>query len=155
MPATTWASSDWMSCSLRTNDTVTGVSAGVLPNTVAPGSVAGLTPEGTWGGVVGSWLGEATAPGATARAATTAPAPMSIPAVSRACVLRFIYLCTVLSSSAHDELLGSRTPFASADLLHAATIPTRDHVRSGHIVHQIVRFSASCGTMGELHGQRS
>ena len=90
MPDSTWASSEEKFRSLRTNDTVTGVSGGVSPKTDAPGSVAALMPPGTWVGVFGPWFGAAAAPEAPARGATTAPTPSRIPAASRAFLIRIM-----------------------------------------------------------------
>src|ERR1700733_2579029 len=96
MPASTSASSNWMLRSLRTNDTVTGVSAGVLPKTVAPGSVAASIPEGTAVGELGLVPVAAVAPGANAKGTPAPiPTPSSIPTISRAFLIWTI-LCTVL-----------------------------------------------------------
>src|ERR1700734_4383013 len=86
MPASAWPSGDCMFRCLRTNDTVSGVSVGVVPNTEAPGSVAALIPEGTWVGVLGLVLAAALAPGADAQTVRLTPAatPSSIPAPRRA-----------------------------------------------------------------------
>ena len=73
MPASTWASRDCMFCSLRMNDTVTGVSGGVSPKTWVPGRSAGLMPEGTCVAVFG--------PGVEAEAGLAA-ASIADPAVS-------------------------------------------------------------------------
>src|ERR1700677_3400841 len=90
MPDSTWASSEETPCSLRTNDTVSGVPGGVSPKGEAPGSAAALMPPGTWVGVFGLWFEEAAAPEALARGATIAPAPSSIPATSRALLIRIM-----------------------------------------------------------------
>src|SRR5580658_5338601 len=84
MPCSTEALSEASFCIFSTNDTVTGVSAGVFPNTDAPGTSAALMPEGTCVGAFGLVLEAADAPEATANGTISAPAPSSTPAVSRA-----------------------------------------------------------------------
>src|SRR3984957_5499632 len=92
MPPSTWASSEPMFCSLRMNDTITGVSDGVFPKTVAPGSEAAPIPAGTAVGGFGPGLEAADAPEGPARGTSSAPTPSNIPAVSRA-LLRWIMSC--------------------------------------------------------------
>jgi hypothetical protein len=65
------------------NDTITFWFFGVFPRTVVPGSWAALMPEGTCVGAFGLVPEAADAPEATANGAMSAPAPSSIPAVSR------------------------------------------------------------------------
>ena len=79
-----------MSFSLSTNDTVTGVSGGVLPKTCVPGRSAALMPEGTFVGVFGPGLDAAAAPDADARGAAITPTPSRIPAISRAFLKRIM-----------------------------------------------------------------
>jgi hypothetical protein len=79
---------------LRTNETVSGVLGGVLPNTDAPGMSAALMPDSTAVGVFGPGV-EATAALEAVRGAATRPAPSSIPAASRTLLMRI--MCVVPS----------------------------------------------------------
>jgi len=78
------------------------VSAGVVPKTDAPGSSAALIPDGTASGVFGPGIVEAEAgPDSAAMGATRAAAPSTIPADSRAFLIRIMSLCTVLLRTGH------------------------------------------------------
>src|SRR5271154_6523830 len=75
MPPVTAASSSPRFCSLKTNDTVSGVLAGVVPKPTAPGTLAALIPGVTRTSVLRPGAVEALAAvAATGTAATTAPA---------------------------------------------------------------------------------
>ena len=70
-------------CSLRTNETVSDVPAGVVPKTVAPGRSGALIPEGTWVGAFGLGVEARAGPDVAARGASSAPTPSKTPAASR------------------------------------------------------------------------
>src|ERR1700678_2944187 len=75
MPPVTAASSRPRFCSLKTNDTVSGVLAGVVPKPIAPGTLAALIPGVTRTSVLLPGPVEALAAvAATGTAAITAPA---------------------------------------------------------------------------------
>ena len=80
------------------NETVSGVSVGVVPNTVAPGRCATLIPEATCSGVFG--LVEVVAadagPANAARGVMTAATPSTTAVDSRVFLMRIMSLCTVL-----------------------------------------------------------
>ena len=83
--------------SRRMNDTVSGVFAGVLPKTVAPGRWATLMPDATDSCVFGPGA-EVAAEAGPANAASgvmTAATPSTTAADSRVFLIRIMYLCTV------------------------------------------------------------
>src|ERR1700677_5156402 len=97
MPRVTADSSDPRFCSLKTNDTVSGVLAGVVPKGTAPGTLAALIPGGTRTSVFRPGTVEALAAvAATGTAATTTPAAR--PAQRRKRTDRAI-LCVLLTSA--------------------------------------------------------
>ena len=74
------------------------MSAGVLPKTVTPGSVATSMPDATCSGVFG-FVAEVAADAGPASAASgvmTAATPSTTAADSRVFLMRIISLCTVL-----------------------------------------------------------
>ena len=79
-------------------ETVSGVLAGVLPKTEAPGRCATLMPEATCSGVFG-FVAEVAADAGPASAASgvmTAATPSTTAADSRVFLIRIMSLCTVL-----------------------------------------------------------
>ena len=84
--------------SCRMNETVSGVLAGVVPNTEAPGRCAALMPDATFSGVFG-FVAEVAADAGPASAASgvmTAATPSTTAADSRVFLMRIMSLCTVL-----------------------------------------------------------
>src|ERR1700677_4717052 len=104
MPASTRDSRNWMFCTSRINDTVTGVSGGVSPKTCVPGRSAGLTPEGTDVGAFGPGEAEAGADNTTMGVmATTTPSTIPIDNVAflmntMSCAL-LVKLCSKAASN--------------------------------------------------------
>ena len=82
--------------SRRMNDTVSGVLAGVLPKTVAPGSWATLMPDATCSGVFGLGVAAEAGPASAASGVMTAATPSTTAADSRVFLIRIMSLCTVL-----------------------------------------------------------
>ena len=80
------------------NDTVSGVLAGVLPKTVAPGSCDALMPDATCSGVFGFVAAVAAdaGPASAASGVITAATPSTTTAESRVFLIRVMSLCTVL-----------------------------------------------------------
>jgi hypothetical protein len=77
--------------SRRTKDTVSGVSAGVVPKTVAPGRAATLMPEATFSGVLGAVAVAAEAGlDSAATGAMTVAAPSAIATASRVFLVQVI-----------------------------------------------------------------
>ena len=77
--------------SRRMNDTVSGVLAGVLPKTDAPGSCATLMPDATGSGVFGFWSGGGRGgPASAARGVMTAATPSTTAADSRVFLMRIM-----------------------------------------------------------------
>ena len=82
--------------SRRMNDTVSGVLAGVLPKTVAPGTLATSMPDATCSGVFGLGVAAEAGPASAASGVMTAATPSTTAADSRVFLMRITSLCTVL-----------------------------------------------------------
>jgi hypothetical protein len=85
------------------NDTVSGVLAGVLPKTVAPGSAAALMPDATLSGAFGfgeeeeeeeEELAAEAGPASVASGTVIAATPSSTAADSRVFPMRIMSVCT-------------------------------------------------------------
>src|SRR3984885_2109218 len=106
MPLVTAASSCPRFCSLKTNDTVSGVLAGVVPKPTAPGTLAALIPGVTRTSVLLPGRVEALAAvAATGTAAITAPA--ASPAQRRKRTDLAILFCSPYVSDAPAEAQGA------------------------------------------------
>jgi hypothetical protein len=68
----------------------------VEPNTDAPGSCAGLMPDGTFVGAFGDGVEAEAGPASAAKGATIAATPSKAPTDSRVFLMRIMSLCTVL-----------------------------------------------------------
>src|ERR1700733_11831155 len=112
MPLVTADSNCPRFCSLKTNDTVSGVPAGVLPKPIAPGTLAALIPGLTRTSVLRP--GPVDAPAAVAATGTAAiTAPAASPAQRRERTDLAILLLSLRQRRPHG-LKGSSPPCVTA-----------------------------------------
>src|SRR5215467_14132538 len=93
VPLSTLARSWLMLRSCRMNETVSGVLAGVVPKTEAPGRCATLTPVATFSGAFGLGVAAEAVPAKAIRGVMTDATPSTTAAVRRVVLMRIMFLC--------------------------------------------------------------